>query len=231
MKMMMRTVTLPSTFSFLLEPNDLCFLNCPRSAVAAVRVVGSGKICCMSKSNPDYPKRNGFNRHSIDRLYEELPLIQKTSKEIVDHCLTLEGDPCLSCWRGFSELHDLEKELPKNEVERVITASSGDGIESMISSLHFYSASYRRLKESSESTNASNEEKTKKESNGSAPKALNREKTKEEPKYVPEWMPKSIEELEEEEKARMADSPHARLLRAMKAYNPWYIPRPDHDWN
>lgn len=112
----------------------------------------------------------------------------------------------------------------------MIEVSRGDGIETMISSLHFFSASQRRLNESNGSTNPSKEEKTKKENNGSAPKALNEKKAKEEPKYVPEWMPKSIEELEEEEKARMADSPHARLLRAMRVYPAWYTPRPDHDW-
>lgn len=114
----------------------------------------------------------------------------------------------------------------------MIEVSSGDGIESMISSLHRFSASHRRLKESNGSTNTLNEEKTKKETSGAAPKALNEEKAKvkEEPKYVPEWMPKSIEELEEEEKARMADSPHARLLRAMRVYPSWHTPRPDHDW-
>lgn len=113
----------------------------------------------------------------------------------------------------------------------MIEVSSGDGIESMISSLHRFSASHRRLKESNGSTNTLNEDKTK-ETSGAAPKALNEEKAKvkEEPKYVPEWMPKSIEELEEEEKARMADSPHARLLRAMRVYPSWHTPRPDHDW-
>lgn len=117
----------------------------------------------------------------------------------------------------------------------MIEVSSGDGIESMISSVHMFSASHRRrLKESNGSTNTMNEEKMKKETSGAAPKALNEEKAKvkvkEEPKYVPEWMPKSIEELEEEEKARMADSPHARLLRAMRVYPSWHTPRPDHDW-
>jgi len=213
---MMRTARLPCPSSFLLGPNEpRRLLNCPGSV--AVARVGSWRICCTVKL-PDYPKRNGFNRHSIDRLYEELPYIQKTKKEISDHCLTLEGDACLSCWRAVSELHDLEKELPKKEVEGMITVSSGDGVESMISSLHHLSAFHRRLKESSGSTNALNEQKLEIKTSKSTPKALHGEKVKEEPKYVPEWMPKSIEELEEEEKARMADSPHARLLRAMRVY-------------
>lgn len=45
---------------------------------------------------------------------------------------------------------------------------------------------------------------------------------------VPDGLPKSREELEEEEKARMPDSPFTRLLRT-KGRNPaWYSPVPDY---
>lgn len=63
-------------------------------------------------------------------------------------------------------------------------------------------------------------------------KAVNAEKEKEEEKRpfpVPDGLPKSREELEEEEKARMPDSPFTRLLRTKGRFPAWYSPAPDHE--
>lgn len=39
---------------------------------------------------------------------------------------------------------------------------------------------------------------------------------------IPDGLPKSREELEEEEKARMPDSPYTKLLRAKGTHPVWY---------
>ena len=67
---------------------------------------------------------------------------------------------------------------------------------------------------------------------GSA-KAVNAEKVVEtgetRPFPVPDGLPKSQEEIEEEEKGRMPDSPFTRLLRTKGRFPAWYSPIPDHE--
>lgn len=46
---------------------------------------------------------------------------------------------------------------------------------------------------------------------------------------VPDGIPKTQEELAEEEEALMPESPYTRLLRRMGRYPDWYTPRPDHE--
>ena len=45
---------------------------------------------------------------------------------------------------------------------------------------------------------------------------------------MPDGLPKSDEELLEEEEARMPDSPFTRLLRSKGRFPAWYSPAPDH---
>lgn len=45
---------------------------------------------------------------------------------------------------------------------------------------------------------------------------------------IPDGLPKSADELLEEEQARMPDSPYTRLLRSMGSFPAWYSPAPDH---
>ncbi|KAK6136843.1 hypothetical protein DH2020_029398 [Rehmannia glutinosa] len=55
------------------------------------------------------------------------------------------------------------------------------------------------------------------------------ENTGSKPCPIPDGLPKTAEELEEEEKARMPDSPFTRLLRARGRYPAWYSPAPEHE--
>lgn len=47
--------------------------------------------------------------------------------------------------------------------------------------------------------------------------------------HVPDGLPKSQEELEEEEKSRMPDSAFTRLLRAKGTIPAWFSHAPDHE--
>jgi hypothetical protein len=58
---------------------------------------------------------------------------------------------------------------------------------------------------------------------------LNVEKGGERPCPIPDGLPKSLEELEEEERGRMPDSPFTRLLRTKGSFPAWYSPVPDHE--
>lgn len=46
---------------------------------------------------------------------------------------------------------------------------------------------------------------------------------------VPDGLPRSAKEMEEEEKARMPDSSFTRLLRNKGSFPAWYTPAPDHE--
>ena len=59
-------------------------------------------------------------------------------------------------------------------------------------------------------------------------KPLNAEKA-ERPCPVPDGLPKSAEELEEEERLRMPDSPFTKMLRTKGKFPAWYSPVPDHE--
>lgn len=59
-------------------------------------------------------------------------------------------------------------------------------------------------------------------------KPLNIEEA-EKPCPIPDGLPKSTEELEEEEQARMPDSPYTRMLRTKGRFPAWYSRAPDHE--
>lgn len=46
---------------------------------------------------------------------------------------------------------------------------------------------------------------------------------------IPDGLPKSAEEIEEEEEGRMPDSAFTRLLRSKGTFPAWYSPAPDHE--
>ena len=58
-------------------------------------------------------------------------------------------------------------------------------------------------------------------------KATSEERSR--PTHIPDGIPRPLEEIEEEEAARMPDSPFTRLLRVMGKYPAWYTPPPDHE--
>ncbi|CAK9150818.1 unnamed protein product [Ilex paraguariensis] len=193
---MIGTVPLPSSSTLFLEPNN--DLHSQRSSSSVVSQRLASTICCSSRSNAYIPKLEPFSRSKLDRIVKDPPLIEKSESELADYCSTLEGDASYSCWQAYFELKDLEKETPKQEIERVILQAGG--VKSLIGCLHGISAIH----------------KAKKECNGPT-KPLVPEKMGERPCPIPDGLPKTMEELEEEEKARMPDSPFTRLLRT-KAY-------------
>lgn len=106
----------------------------------------------------------------------------------------------------------MKNKEPKDEVEKVILQAGG--MKSLIGCLHGISAIHKAKKEA---VNESN-------------KALvNAKKEVENHCPVPDGLPRSAEEMEEEEKARMPDSSFTRLLRNKGRFPAWYSPAPDHE--
>ncbi|KAF8410590.1 hypothetical protein HHK36_003122 [Tetracentron sinense] len=215
---MIRSLT-PSSMIF--QVNDL---HCSRVALY---------VSCSSRSHDFIPKLEPFSRSKIDRCIKEPSLIQKSENELAGlfviycfsrllaievardliglyYCSTLEGDPSYSCWRAYFELKDLERELSKEDVENLVLQSGG--VKSLIDCLHGISAIHKQKKEEIES-----------------PKPLKAEKRRDEHLPVPDGLPRSQEEMEEEEKARMPDSPFTRMLRTKGRFPAWYSPVPDHE--
>ncbi|KAI3809822.1 hypothetical protein L1987_19422 [Smallanthus sonchifolius] len=173
-------------------------------------------ICCSSRNNAYIPKLEPFSRSKLDRIVKDPPLIQKSENDLADYCSTLEGDPSYSCWRAYFELKELEKEAPKEEVERVILESGG--VKSLIGCLHGISEIHKAKKElqnGSDVNNLRSENTAAFEGGRACP--------------MPDGLPKSREEMEEEEKAKMPDSPFTRLLRSKGRFPAWYSPAPDHE--
>lgn len=100
--------------------------------------------------------------------------------------------------------------MPKDDVERLILQAGG--VKSLIGCLHGISAIHK-------STN---------DKNGVA-KAVEKADKAERPCPIPDGIPRTREELEEEERNRMPDSPYTRLLRTKGTFPAWYSPAPDHE--
>jgi len=164
---------------------------------------------CSSLSR-NIPKLEPFSRTKFDRAFKEPPLIQKSENDIADYCLTLEGDDSYGCWRAYFELKDLEKEGPKEEVERLILESGG--VKSLIQCVHGVAEIHKSKKDSTDSL-----------------KHSNLENTRANPCPIPDGLPKTLEEIQEEEKSKMPDSPFTRLLRARGKHPAWYSPVPEHE--
>ncbi|XP_022148538.1 CCG-binding protein 1 [Momordica charantia] len=185
---------------FLLEATDL-----RRTGSAS-----SSAVRCSSRSHAYIPKLEPFSRTKLDRAIKEPPLIEKSESELADYCSTLEGDDSYSCWKAYFELKDLEKDSPKQEVEKLILQAGG--VKSLIGCLHGIAAIHKR-----------------KGSENNAAKPLNGAEGRETGCPIPDGLPKSAEEMEEEERARMPDSPFTRLLRSKGTFPAWYSPAPDHE--
>ncbi|KAF3435677.1 hypothetical protein FNV43_RR22768 [Rhamnella rubrinervis] len=191
-------------------------------------------ITCSSRSHPYIPKLEPFSRSKFDRFVKEPPLIEKAENELADYCSTLEGDESYSCWRAYFELKDLERVLKeyKFKVGQTLIILSD-------SNLSFTERSTQRRRREANSSDwrcevsdwmstwySSNAKGRKKENSLSKP--FNAEK-EEKPFRVPDGLPKSAEELEEEERDRMPDSPYTKMLRSKGKFPAWYSPAPDHE--
>lgn len=107
----------------------------------------------------------------------------------------------------------MQKEKPKVEVENLILQTGG--MKSLIGCLH----------------GVASMEKDNKAKNGLevAEQSDSREKGMKLHIHVPDGLPKSQKELEEEEKSKMPDSAFTRLLRAKGTIPAWFSHAPDHE--
>ncbi|XP_041010492.1 CCG-binding protein 1 [Juglans microcarpa x Juglans regia] len=168
-------------------------------------------VTCSSRDHAYIPKLQPFSRSKFERVVKDPPLIEKSENELSDYCSTLEGDDSYSCWRAYFELKDLERESPKEDVEKLILQTGG--VKSLIGCLHGIAAML----------------KNNKNAGSNIAKPLNEEKGGERLCPIPDGLPKSLYEVEEEERARMPDSPFTRLLRTKGRSPAWYSPVPDHE--
>ncbi|CAD6206775.1 unnamed protein product [Miscanthus lutarioriparius] len=186
------------------------------SSPAAGRRAPAAVVVRAVRNYDSIPKREPFSssRSILDEfLRQDKPLVQRTKDQITDYCTTTEGDECCSCWDAYFELNKLEQELPKEEISRMVKDSEGD-VRYLIQSIHHRSDLRKKVAE---------------KAHNSVPSSSLGQTAKPRPFPVPDGIPKTQEELAEEEEALMPESPYTRLLRRMGRYPDWYTPRPDHE--
>lgn len=103
----------------------------------------------------------------------------------------------------------LQKETPKAELEKIILQAGG--VKSLIGFLHGIAEIHKGNKKGPSLTQPFESEKSKRLS------------------PIPDGLPKSQAELEEEERGKMPESPYTRLLRTKGKFPAWYSPAPDHE--
>ena len=96
----------------------------------------------------------------------------------------------------------MQRETPKSDVEKLILQAGG--VKSLIGCLHGIAGIHKGKKKAFSSTEPLSSEKSERH----VP--------------IPDGLPKSQAELEEEEKGRMPDSPYTRLLRTKGKFPAWY---------
>ncbi|VVA15235.1 PREDICTED: CCG-binding 1 [Prunus dulcis] len=211
---MIKTVMLrscPSSSPLLFEANREAFsarASSPSSSSTTPKFASI--ICCSSRNHAYIPKLEPFSRSKLDRAIRDPPLIEKCENELSDYCSTLEGDESYGCWRAYFELKDLEKEIPKQDVEKLILQAGG--VKTLVGCLHGIAAIKKDKKLGFNSAKPSD---VVKEGQRLCP--------------IPDGLPKSAQELEEEESSRMPDSPFTRLLRIKGRHPAWYSATPDHE--
>uniref|UniRef100_A0A453LWK0 Uncharacterized protein n=1 Tax=Aegilops tauschii subsp. strangulata TaxID=200361 RepID=A0A453LWK0_AEGTS len=106
-----------------------------------------------------------------------------------------------------------QQELPQEEISRMVKDSRSDP-RYLISSIHHRSDLRKKMAE---------------KAHNSAPSNSPGQTAKPRPFPVPDGLPKTQEEIDEDEEALMPESPYTRLLRRMGRFPDWYTPRPDHE--
>ncbi|PIA52387.1 hypothetical protein AQUCO_01000332v1 [Aquilegia coerulea] len=198
------------------ESIDFPRLNFKPQSQSQSRSFSITKISSSLRNHVNIPNLEPFsNRTRLERGVKEPSFIEKSKTQLLDYCSVLEGDDCYSCWSAYFELKDLEKKLSKDEIEKLIRGAGG--VESLIEYVHGVSSIY----------------KSKEEEKIESLKTIdNSEKMKEHVEEhfpVPDGLPKSEMEIEEEEKCRMPDSPFTRLLRTKGKFPAWFSQPPDHE--
>lgn len=104
----------------------------------------------------------------------------------------------------------IQRESSKEDVEKLILQAGG--VKSLIGCLHGIASIHKG------------------KANGfGVAKPSDAEKEGDKHFHIPDGLPKSPEEIEEEERSRMPDSPYTRLLRTKGKFPAWYSPVPDHE--
>ncbi|KAL2927558.1 CCG-binding protein 1 [Bienertia sinuspersici] len=181
-----------------------------------------------SSSDNEIPKLEPFSRSKFERAAKDPPLIDKSEAQLADYCSTLEGENSYDCWQAYFELKDLEKEYTKEEVERLIIEAGG--VKSLVGCLHGVAAIHKAHKqeEGGHNDEADDEWKMKSSADADADAETKMARQTQIHVHVPDGLPKTAEEIEEEEKARMPDSDFTRMLRHRGKHAAWYSPTPDH---
>lgn len=116
-------------------------------------------------------------------------------------------------WRIFKDISFpiffVQKEMPKQDVEKLILQAGG--VKTLVGCLHGIAGIQKEKKLGFNSAKPSNVGKEEREC------------------PIPDGLPKSADELEEEERGRMPDSPFTRLLRIKGRHPVWYSQAPDHE--
>uniref|UniRef100_A0A1D1XG37 Mitochondrial escape protein 2 n=1 Tax=Anthurium amnicola TaxID=1678845 RepID=A0A1D1XG37_9ARAE len=200
----------PSPSLLLPEPGEI---GSRRARPTPSRCAPSVVVCSgdsQRRGASSIPKLEPFSRSRIERLVREPTFLQKSENDLTEYCSTLEGDDAYSCWRAYFELKDLKEEMPREDVEKFVRQAGG--VKSLIDCLHGLTAMQKK--------------------GGQVPPApapARAERGRERPFPVPDGLPPTQEELEEEERARMPDSPFTRLLRRRGKLPAWYSQAPDHE--
>lgn len=208
------------------------------SAQSRKRIVGLGKthmnqIFAMSDPKSESsshqtaqtPKLEPFSRDKITRGIREPTLLRKAEKAIMDRCSTLDGEESFSCWETFFEFEKMKEESeelcnvssseddisdcqPLEQMENLVRQSGG--VKSLIGHVSMIAKMPKQQKEAQSKEQIPMPSSSSTVSDASSPKGR--------PFLEPDELPKSQEELEEEERERMPDSPYTKMLRRFSIF-------------
>ncbi|KAL5984847.1 hypothetical protein ACLOJK_038683 [Asimina triloba] len=194
------------------------------SELSARPGAGSSKSSKTLRSSKK-PRTNSFTRKDLGKPLIYVSFLHVHGAGAPDYCSTLEGDASYECWTAYFELKDLEEEVSKDKIESLMR--QGGDVRALVGRIHSASARYKNEKKKTEES-AKNNNKEGVET-GKPSNAEDRQSERHRPFPVPDGLPKTQEEIEEEEKVRMQDSPYTILLRRMGKHAAWFTPRPDHE--
>ncbi|KAJ3706062.1 hypothetical protein LUZ61_009767 [Rhynchospora tenuis] len=146
----------------------------------------------------------------LEQTRDLLPLVDQIKDKLSEYCTTVDGEECCSCWDAYFEMQDLKKKWPPEKFDRFLHDVSHEGMKSLIYFVHHAAL---LEKESGEVIQETTKELGKRDA--------------EMPMHVPDGLPKTREEIEEEDQGRMPESDFTRLLQSLRVYPSWYMERPD----
>jgi len=203
------------------------------SAQSQKRIVGLAKahvnqIFAMSDQQSESsshqaaqtPKLEPFSRDKITRGIREPTLLRKAEKAIMDQCSSLEGEESFQCWEAFFEFEKMKEESeeqcnvsssedgisdcePLERMENLVRQSGG--AKSLIGHVSMIASMPKLQKDVQTEEQISVPSSSSPVSDANSPKGR--------PFLQPDELPKSQEELDEEERERMPDSPFTKMLR------------------